>query len=35
MKMLDQFYTFGDVEYRFGNDLEKTFVINVGAKYLF
>lgn len=29
------FYAFGDVEYRFGNDLWNTWVFNVGAKYRF
>ncbi len=28
-------YAFGDVEYRFGNDLARTVVLNVGAKYTF
>ena len=29
------FYAFGDVEYRFGNDLWNTWIFNVGAKYRF
>lgn len=29
------FYAYGDVEYRFGNDLWNTWVFNVGAKYRF
>lgn len=28
-------YAFGDVEYRFGNDLERTWIVNIGAKYRF
>lgn len=29
------FYAYGDVEYRFGNDLWNTWVFNLGAKYRF
>lgn len=28
-------YAYGDVEYRFGNDFDKTWIVNVGAKYRF
>lgn len=31
----DDLYAYGDVEYRFGNDLERTWIFNVGAKYRF
>lgn len=31
----DDLYAFGDVEYRFGNDLERTWIFNIGAKYRF
>ena len=29
------FYAYGDLEYRFGNDLWNTWVFNIGAKYRF
>ena len=28
-------YAYGDVEYRFGNDFDNTWIINIGAKYRF
>ena len=28
-------YAYGDVEYRFGNDLDNTWIVNIGAKYRF
>ena len=28
-------YAYGDVEYRFGNDFDNTWIINIGAKYCF
>lgn len=31
----DGLYAYGDVEYRFGNDLEKTWIFNLGARYAF
>lgn len=29
------FYAYGDAEYRFGNDLDQTWVFNFGGKYVF
>ena len=29
------FYAYGDAEYRFGNDLDKTWTFNFGGKYVF
>lgn len=31
----EDLYAYGDLEYRFGNDLERTWVFNLGAKYRF
>lgn len=31
----ENLFAYGDVEYRFGNDLERTWVFNLGAKYRF
>lgn len=28
-------YAYGDVEYRFGNDFDNTWIVNIGAKYRF
>ena len=28
-------YAYGDVEYRFGNDLDQTWTFNFGGKYVF
>ena len=29
------FYAYGDLEYRFGNDFDNTWIVNIGAKYRF
>lgn len=34
-KATKSFVTYGDLEYRFGEDLEKTWIFNVGGKFLF
>ena len=33
--MAKSVYAYGDVEYRFGNELDQTWTFNLGAKYVF
>lgn len=33
--VMQDLYAYGDVEYRFGNDFDNTWIVNIGAKYRF